>query len=68
MKDFSLRENMAGFDSWFNKGLEEEEVKFKSLVSHLEDSLNDDAIRGVLNMVEKVFGEEIERFIQFNIY
>lgn len=66
MKDFSLRENMAGFDSWFNKGLEEEEVK--SLVSHLEDSLNDDAIRGVLNMVEKVFGEEIERFIQFNIY
>lgn len=66
MKDFSLRENMAGFDSWFNKGLEEEEVK--SLVSHLEDSLNDDAIRGVLNMVEKVFGEEIERFIEFNIY
>lgn len=66
MKDFSLRENMAGFDSWFNKGLEEEEVK--SLVSHLEDSLNDDAIRGVLNMVEKVFGEETERFIQFNIY
>lgn len=58
MKDFSLRENMAGFDNWFNKGLEEEEVKFKSLVSHLEDSLNDDAIRGVLNMVEKVVGEE----------
>lgn len=58
MKDFSLRENMAGFDNWCNKGLEEEEVKFKSLVSHLEDSLNDDAIRGVLNMVEEVVGEE----------
>ena len=58
MNDFSLRENMAGFDNWFNMWLEEEEVKFKSLVSHLEDSLNDDAIRGVLNMVEEVVGEE----------